>query len=901
MRTRLLSTLCFVGALLVHSLTAQTTRIQELLKNGETQQAAGRYDEAILEFTAAVAEAERTTNRELLGKALSSRGYIHYVRGASNDALADFRRCYDIAGERGDQRASANALESIAHVYADPRVGEHDRAIDYYSQVLRQYESLRDAEGVADTLFNLASTLEQKGDLSGALGHYHRALKAEELLGREAEVASVKRSIGVTLAKLGRPREALKLFDDALTYFTRAKMVDRAMMVRQSRGIAYRRLGDNEKAIADLLATRDYFAGQNNDRYLEKTEDELALAYAAAGSWPDAFRSRTAQTVVQRRLADKVRQENTARLRVEFDSERKEQENAALLRQSAAAASIRKLQTIILALGAAIIATLAYFALRLTRNAKRMHTVMKLLETTNRDLQDAQREIARLGDAGEALTDVRTWSQKTAKDLAAGLHADEIAVFLISDGDLVPLGPTSITPPSIGENGTIRAAAPPGQEGDTVIAVTGLTGRTFGALTVVGKRTAWTDSERQIIATFAHQLGGALELQQAQGDLAEARERNVAVRQQMAERGIALVQICPLCARCFDDTQPLCSADDAVLDATRVLPFRIGNRYRLVRLLGSGGMGDVYEAADERLHRSVAIKVIKSRHLDAEGRARFDREARAIARVDHPNVLSIFDSGEVEEGSAYIVTELLSGTDLHGVLSDYGRGSPAEVEVLLRQGAAALAALHAAALIHRDIKPANLFLVDSQRPFHVKVVDFGIVKAADVQTELTQTGAVIGTPAYMAPEQIGLGRADGKTDLYSFAAVAYEALVGIRVSGDASGIAAMLQVLSTRVPPPSRHQARLTAAVDEAFEAALSKDPESRPPDIRRWAEDLAAELERINDESPRWPQPIRRRVTPRRPRPGSTLDEPDTLADESLQGETTKHLTRDLAGPSVR
>ncbi len=192
----------------------------------------------------------------------------------------------------------------------------------------------------------------------------------------------MKRSIGVTLGKLGRNAEALPILDEALRTFVSIGDRDRSMSTRQSRGVVLRRMGNTNAAIADLEATRRWYAEQKNTRFLEKTEDELALAYSAAGRWRDAYEARTRHTVVQRDLAEKLREEHTSRLRVQFDSEKKEQENRALLRDKAAAERIRRLQTVILLLGGAIIAVLGYLMVRLARDKRRMRVMAMTDELT---------------------------------------------------------------------------------------------------------------------------------------------------------------------------------------------------------------------------------------------------------------------------------------------------------------------------------------------------------------------------------------------------------------------------------------------------------------------------------------------------------------------------------------
>ncbi len=827
------------------SAAAQVERVKALIESGQKHEKAGELEQAERDYVAARAEAERIDSKSAIAEASGSLGYLQYYRGDMNEALANFQRAYELASAAHDAKGRRTALMYIAHVYADAGVAQYDRALEYYRQLLPELEAAGDAPSIANTYFDIASTYDSKGDSATALEWFRRALAAERALGRKEEIAQVQRSMAISLRKLGRYGEAIPLLDDALRTFTEAHDDDAAMAVRQSRGIVLRHLGRLSEAIADLEATRAWFAKTDNTRFLEKSQDELAAAYSDAGRWKDAYAARTEHVALQRKLADKLREEQTSRMRVQFDSEKKEQENRALVTQNEAAARIRRLQSGILIFTALAIAVLAYFAYR--------------LRNMNRQLTDAQEKLARFADAsGEALRDVRAWSRGTAAELATTIRAKDISVFITSGRDLVPLSATTTRPPSLDEVESLSYKhAQIAASGNALVPAPGLTGKVFGALTISGKTTPWSDSERQLINTFAHQLGGALELQQVRTDLAEARERNLAARRQMTERGIRLLHVCHTCARCFDDRETRCPFDDTELDGSRILPYRIAARYRLARVLGSGGMGEVFAARDERLERDVAVKVIKASQIDANARSRFDREARAAARIKHPNVVSIYDSGELEEGSAYIVTELLEGRDLSYVLDKHGRGTPKQVAQLVRQGVAALAAAHAAGLVHRDVKPANLFLANGPNTFAVKLVDFGIAKTLELEAQLTQTGAIIGTPAYMAPEQLTTGVCDARSDFYSFATVAYEALTGVRASGDAGGFAALLDVIATGIASPSKHRLGVTPGIDALFASAFAKDPAQRPANVREWAEKLADELERLPATERGWPQPI--------------------------------------------
>jgi diguanylate cyclase (GGDEF)-like protein len=377
-----------------------------LLERGIAHEEAGRLDEAARDYAAALAAATRSGDRVLMGDALTHHAYLEYYRGDINQALTNARRAYDLQTATANAAGRREALELIAHIDADTSVGQYDRAVEYYRQLLTEYQTVRSSAEIADTQFNIGSTLERKGDLTAALEWYRRALASEATLGRPGEAAFVRRSIGVTLGKLGRPAEALPLLDQSLRFFIETNDTERAMVVRQSRGILLRKVGRTAAAIADLEASRRWFASQNNTRFLEKSEDELAGAYAAAGRWREAYETRTRHTALQRSLAEKLREEHTSRLRVQFDAEKKEQENRALMRDAAAATRIRRLQTVILILGAATILTLVFMAVRLVRDARRMRAMAMTDELTrlpNRRhvLAAAERELRRCEADGE--------------------------------------------------------------------------------------------------------------------------------------------------------------------------------------------------------------------------------------------------------------------------------------------------------------------------------------------------------------------------------------------------------------------------------------------------------------------------------------------------------------------
>lgn len=822
---------------------AQPQRVTALLESGDSRAAEGRLDQAARDFEAARAEAERLGDKGLIADALLRLGNLQYQRGEMNDALVSVRRAYDLSTQIKDSARANEALSNIANVYADESVAQFDQAITYYEQLLASYRQSGQQEGVADTLYNIATTVERKGDLERALSTYREALAAEERLGRVAEAAYVKRSVGIVLSKLNRSSEAIPLFSEALKTLEGTGDVDRATMVRMSRGVAYNRSEKFDAAITDLEYVRDYYKRQDNPRFLEKTMEELAKSYAGAGLWTDAFRAKSEQLALSRVLAEKLREEATTQMRVHFDTERKEQENRLLKRENEANRRVRILQAVLLSAAILAVIVVGFLALR--------------MRAINRSLRIAQAKIAQFNESSaEALRDVRAWSKNTAADIAGALDAKDIIVYIRNAMELVPLTANELRPPAIDDVELARKDVLPTRDGNFITAVSGLSGRVFGALLVAGKTSHWTDAERQLLSTFAHQLGGALELQQVRNDLSEVRERSLATRRQMMDRGIRMLAICRDCRACFSDERTICPTDGTALDSSSTLPFTIAHRYEFRHLLGVGGMGEVFGAKDLRLERYVAVKVIKSGRMDPDTRARFDQEARAVARVQHENVIAIFDSGELEDGSAFLVTELLHGADLAHVLRMYGRGTVGQVRELVRQGIDALGAVHAAALVHRDVKPSNLFLIDTKDGFDVKLVDFGIAKALDFDSNLTHSGAIIGTPAYMAPEQITSGMCDTRSDLYSFASVVYEALAGVRVNRSAEGFSALWDSLAAPIEPPSHHRNTLTPEVDKILFQGLAKRPSDRP-DPREWARDVIAALSRVRDDEPGWPQPL--------------------------------------------
>ncbi len=306
---------------------------------------------------------------------------------------------------------------------------------------------------------------------------------------------------------------------------------------------------------------------------------------------------------------------------------------------------------------------------------------------------------------------------------------------------------------------------------------------------------------------------------------------------------------CPVCGRCEEAGTATCPADNSPLYPVAGVPRVVDNKFRIEQLLGRGGMGAVYRARDVRLDRLVALKVVRPELLsDGEARQRFRREAQIVARLQHPSIVSVYDYGTFVDGGAFLVMELVRGEDLRRVLQREGRLDTDRALRILTAVCAAIDAAHREGVLHRDLKPENILLPGGG--LDAKVLDFGVAKVmADVPdrdplrtgtgTLVTAAGMIIGTPAYMAPEQLHGVAPDARSDVFSLAVVAYEMLTGELPFGRSS-LAEIVMAHARGVPafPPDP---ALPSHLQRAVQSALDPDPARRTPSVTAFAQQITA------------------------------------------------------------
>jgi eukaryotic-like serine/threonine-protein kinase len=276
----------------------------------------------------------------------------------------------------------------------------------------------------------------------------------------------------------------------------------------------------------------------------------------------------------------------------------------------------------------------------------------------------------------------------------------------------------------------------------------------------------------------------------------------------------------------------------------------LDGRYRVTSSIAHGGMATVYLGVDTRLDRTVAIKIMHAElAADEDFVARFIREARSIAQLSHPNVVSVYDQG-ADGHQLYLAMEYVRGRTLRQLLTERGKLSPRESLDIIESVLAGLAAAHEAGIVHRDVKPENVLLAEDGR---VKVADFGLARSMTGNSRHTKTGVLMGTVAYLAPEQVTASASDARCDVYAAGVMLFEMLTGQQPHTGESALAVAYKHVNETVPPPSAVLPGLPHALDALVALATSRDPQLRPPDAGQFLQAVG----QVRHGLPiSWPQP---------------------------------------------
>ncbi|MHA3021076.1 protein kinase domain-containing protein [Mycobacterium sp. BMJ-28] len=298
----------------------------------------------------------------------------------------------------------------------------------------------------------------------------------------------------------------------------------------------------------------------------------------------------------------------------------------------------------------------------------------------------------------------------------------------------------------------------------------------------------------------------------------------------------------------------MCSVD-TYQRADPLVGILLDRRYRVDAPIASGGMSTVYRGLDVRLDRPVALKVMDSRYSgDQQFLTRFEREAKAVARLKDPALVAVYDQGGGGPGGqpSFLVMELIEGGTLRELLSERGPMPPHAVAAVLVPMCRGLAVAHAAGLVHRDIKPENVLISDDGE---VKIADFGLVRAV-AEAGITSTSVILGTAAYLSPEQVGTGEATPRSDVYAVGILAFELLTGHAPFTGDTPLAVAYQRMDHDVPPPSSAIAGVPRQFDELVARACDRDPAARFADAGELADALADVIEELGLPPFRVPAP---------------------------------------------
>lgn len=353
-------------------------------------------------------------------------------------------------------------------------------------------------------------------------------------------------------------------------------------------------------------------------------------------------------------------------------------------------------------------------------------------------------------------------------------------------------------------------------------------------------------TDRRLLLAIARQMGTVSEVTRLREHIKSKAKSEREVLAHLAPESMNLLRECPQCGLCFDVSQGHCANCGCDLALTLPVARTIENRYRLERMVGRGGMGAVYRATDLSLRRDVAIKIIKADCFgDQTALRRFEKEAQTAARLNHPNIIKVFDYGRTEFGGAWLVMELIEGTTLREELNRHSRLKLTQIAEWFDQLMEGVADAHQAGVIHRDLKPENV-LIDRGRDgkAQVKILDFGLAKLRRMEappsgssSHLTQPGMLIGTPGYISPEQLAGEPVGEQTDIFAIGAMLVESLTGNRPGSYKTPAEDWLAIMRQSFSRPGDD------ALHRVAERCLAANPRDRHQTVVELQRELRASL----------------------------------------------------------
>ena len=389
------------------------------------------------------------------------------------------------------------------------------------------------------------------------------------------------------------------------------------------------------------------------------------------------------------------------------------------------------------------------------------------------------------------------------------------------------------------------------------VPITGSGDRVVGVL-LLGERKSdepYSATDRRLLQGIASQIGLVYENQHLKERVRHDADVRRDVLARLEDRSVSLLKECPVCGRCYDGATERCDADGAEVALTLPIERTLDGKYRLDRALGRGGFGAVFEAADLRLRRQVAAKIMLGSHFgDQTVLRRFEREARAAAKIDHRSITRVHDYGAVGSGGAYLIMELVAGRTWRHELQRSGIIAPARASEWFRQLLEGLQFAHKLGVVHRDLKPENVMIVDmpdatgdSGTGDHLKIMDFGLAKVLDAGTGATESvtiaGTVMGTLGYMAPEVVNGGAIDERVDIFAIGVMLVETLTGLRPFRGPTQQEILLALLQSEYHLPG--DSAETRALDVIVQRCLAKDARDRYGSAAELAKDLVPALAR--------------------------------------------------------